>query len=154
MKLVQSFNVVINMSTTHCQRCDSCNIPVLLMFLMERSTICRVSGKVQKQISQCGSFIFRIKLWSQGLKSGEYDGWRSTSLPNDGTDQPQGVPCLFCMVCSFPTCLNTTLTSSSCCTPMGTLNYQPTNFPVHVCVNMATTHLFRPVTSGGQWFEI
>ena len=54
--------------------------PVLLMVLTERPTASMMFGIVLKCLPCSGSFTLGIKSKSQGLMSGEYGGWYSTSL--------------------------------------------------------------------------
>lgn len=53
--------------------------PVLLMVRTERPTASIMSGIVLKRLPHSGSFTLGIKSKSQGLMSGEYGGWYSTS---------------------------------------------------------------------------
>ena len=54
-------------------------VPVLLMVQTERPTVSIMSGTVLKHLPRSGSFTLGIKSKSQGLMSGEYGGWYSTS---------------------------------------------------------------------------
>ena len=53
--------------------------PVLLMVQTERPTASIMSGIVLKRLPHSGSFTLGIKSKLQGLMSGEYEGWYSTS---------------------------------------------------------------------------
>ena len=53
--------------------------PVLLMVRTERPTASIMSVIVLKPLPRSGSFTLGIKSKSQGLMSGEYGGWYSTS---------------------------------------------------------------------------
>ena len=53
--------------------------PVLLMVRTERPTASIMSGIVLKRLPRSSSFTLGIKSKSQGLMSGEYGGWYSTS---------------------------------------------------------------------------
>jgi len=53
--------------------------PVLLMVRAERPTASIMSGIVLKRLPRSGSVTLGIKSKSQGLMSGEYEGWYSTS---------------------------------------------------------------------------
>lgn len=82
------------------QNCESCTVSllasVLLILQMEnRSTACRSSGTIWKQMPRSGSFILEIRSKSQRLKSGEYDGWYSSCQPDEHTHQPQFAPQLY-----------------------------------------------------------
>ena len=54
--------------------------PDLLMVRTERPTASIMSAIVSKCLPRSGSFTLGIKSKSQGLMSGEYGGWYSTSL--------------------------------------------------------------------------
>jgi len=53
--------------------------PVLLMVRTERPTASKMSGIVLKRLPRSGSFTLGIKSKFQGLMSGQYGGWYSTS---------------------------------------------------------------------------
>jgi len=53
--------------------------PVLLMVWTERPTASIMSGIVLKRLPRSGSFTLGIKSKLQGLMSGDYGGWYSTS---------------------------------------------------------------------------